>query len=105
MGFIYGRPMLPKSDESCIACFVTCETTIYSTFVDDITIEVCFLLFQLIVHHFPIKKRKTKCGFAIIHTTNPICITINTHLCASANNIIIPNIGTLTLVNIPLEFT
>ncbi len=44
MGFIYGRPMLPKSDESRIACLVTCEATIYSTFVDDITIEVCFLL-------------------------------------------------------------
>ncbi len=59
MGFIYGRPMLPKSDESRIAYLVTCETIIYSTFVDDITIEVCFLLFQLTVHHFPIKKGKT----------------------------------------------
>jgi hypothetical protein len=56
MGFIYGRPMLPKSDENSIACLVTCEATMYSTFVDDITIEVCLLLFQLLVHHFPINE-------------------------------------------------
>jgi hypothetical protein len=37
--------MLPKSDESHIVCFVACEVAIYSTFVDDITIDVCFLLF------------------------------------------------------------
>jgi hypothetical protein len=48
MDFISETPMLPKSDESHIACLVVCETTIYLTFVDDITIEVCFLLFQLI---------------------------------------------------------
>jgi hypothetical protein len=33
MGFICKPPMLPKSDESHIACLVACEATIYSTFV------------------------------------------------------------------------
>jgi hypothetical protein len=37
-----------------------------------------------------------------IHITNPI-YTIGTHLCASINYIIIPNIGTLALVNIPFK--
>ncbi len=55
MGFICGIPMLPKSDRSHITCFVACEGTIYSTFIDDITIKVFFLLFQLIVS-FPNKK-------------------------------------------------
>jgi hypothetical protein len=41
------------------------------------------------------------CGFAVIHIVSPIYIVIGTHLCASINNIIIPNIGTLALVNIP----
>jgi hypothetical protein len=48
MDFIYETPMLPKNDENHIACLVVCEATIYLTSVDDITIEVCFLLFQLI---------------------------------------------------------
>jgi len=48
MDFIYETPMLSKNDESHIACLVVCEATIYLTFVDDITIEVSFLLFQLI---------------------------------------------------------
>jgi hypothetical protein len=48
MGFICGTLMFPKNDESHIVCLVFCETMIYLTFVDDITIEVCFLLFQLI---------------------------------------------------------
>jgi hypothetical protein len=55
MGFIHVIPMFPKSDGSHIICFVACETTIYSTFIDDITIKVFFLLFQLIVS-FPNKK-------------------------------------------------
>ncbi len=55
MGFIHGIPMLPKSDGSHITCFVACETTIYSTSIDDITKKVCCLLFQLIVP-FPNKK-------------------------------------------------
>ncbi len=40
-----------------------------------------------------------------IHTqfANPICITIGKHLCASKTNIIIPNIGTLGLVNIHIR--
>ncbi len=37
--------MLPKSDESHIVCFVACEVAIYSTSVDDMTIEDFFLLF------------------------------------------------------------
>jgi hypothetical protein len=41
MGFIYRIPMFPKNDGSQIAC----EVAIFYTFVDDITIEVCFLLF------------------------------------------------------------
>ncbi len=48
MGFICGTLMLPKSDENHIACLVTCKATIYFAFVDDITIEVSFLLFQLL---------------------------------------------------------
>jgi hypothetical protein len=48
MGFICETPMFPKSDESHIVCFVVYEVGIYSTFVDDIIIEDCFLLFQLI---------------------------------------------------------
>ncbi len=40
--------MFPKNDESHIVCLVAYEVAIYSTFVDDITIKVCFLLFQLI---------------------------------------------------------
>jgi hypothetical protein len=47
--------MFPKSDESHIACLVACEATIYLAYVDDITISVCFLLFQLIAP-FPNKK-------------------------------------------------
>jgi hypothetical protein len=48
MDFIYETPMFPKSDESHITCLIVCEATIYLPFVDDITIGVCFLLFQLI---------------------------------------------------------
>ncbi len=44
MGFICGIPMLPKSDGIHITCFVTCEATVYSISIDDITIKVCFLL-------------------------------------------------------------
>ncbi len=33
MDFICKTSMLPKSDESHIACLVGCEATIYSTFV------------------------------------------------------------------------
>ncbi len=36
------------------------------------------------------------------HIANPIRITIGKHLCASKNSIIIPNIRTLVLVNIPI---
>ncbi len=39
MGFICGTPMLPKSDESYIVCFIAYEVAIYSTYVDDIIIE------------------------------------------------------------------
>ncbi len=55
IGFIYGTPMLPKSNESHIVCIVVCEVAIYSTSIDDIAINVCFLLFQLIAP-FPNKK-------------------------------------------------
>jgi hypothetical protein len=34
MGFIYGTPMLPKSDESHIACLIACEVVVHSSFVD-----------------------------------------------------------------------
>jgi hypothetical protein len=56
MDFICGTPIMSKSDESHIACLVAFEATMYSTFVDDITIEVCFLLFQLIA---PFPNQKT----------------------------------------------
>jgi hypothetical protein len=46
MDFIYRTPMLPKNDENHITCLVICEATIYLAFVDDITIEVYYLLFQ-----------------------------------------------------------
>jgi hypothetical protein len=55
MGFICGTPMLPKSDENHIVCFVAYEVAIYSTSIDDITIEDCILLFQLTTP-FPNKK-------------------------------------------------
>jgi len=55
MGFIYGTPMFPKSNENYIVCLVVCGVTIYLTFVNDIMIKVCFLLFQLI-SPFPNKK-------------------------------------------------
>jgi hypothetical protein len=55
MGFICGTPMLPKNDESHIACFIVYEVAIYLTYVDNTTIEVCFLLFQFIAP-FPNKK-------------------------------------------------
>jgi hypothetical protein len=48
MDFICGTPIISKSDKIHIACLVAFEATIYSTFVDDIAIEVCFYLFQLI---------------------------------------------------------
>jgi len=48
--------MLPTSDENHIACLVTCEATIYFSFVNDITIEVSFLLFQLLT---PFLNKKT----------------------------------------------
>ncbi len=48
MGFICGTPMLPNNDESHIACLIVYEVAIYLTYVDKTTIEVCFLLFQLI---------------------------------------------------------
>ncbi len=48
MDFICRTPMLPKNDESHITCLVIYEATIYLAYVDDITIEVYFLLFQLI---------------------------------------------------------
>jgi hypothetical protein len=35
-----GTLMLPKNNESHIACFVVYEIAIHSTFVDDIIIEV-----------------------------------------------------------------
>jgi hypothetical protein len=47
--------MLLKIDESHIACLVVCEAAIYQAYVDNITIEVYFLLFQLIAP-FPNKK-------------------------------------------------
>jgi len=47
--------MLSKNDESHIVCLVVYEVAIYLTFVDDITIEVCFMFFKL-KHHFPIRK-------------------------------------------------
>jgi len=47
--------MFPKSNENHIACLVVCGVTIYLTFVNDIMIKVCFLLFQLI-SPFPNKK-------------------------------------------------
>jgi hypothetical protein len=55
MGFICGAPMLPKIDESHIACLVACEIAIYQAYVDNISIKICFLLFQLIAP-FPNKK-------------------------------------------------
>jgi hypothetical protein len=55
MDFICGTPIISKSDESHFASFVAFEVVTYSTFVDDIAIEVCFLLFQLITP-FPNKK-------------------------------------------------
>jgi hypothetical protein len=45
MGFIYGTPMLPKSNKSYIACLIACEVVVYSSFVDYMAIEVSFLLF------------------------------------------------------------
>jgi hypothetical protein len=48
MGFICGAPMLSKADDSHIAC----EVAIYQLYVDNITIEVCFLLFQLMAPFF-----------------------------------------------------
>jgi hypothetical protein len=35
MGFIYGTPMFPKSDESHNTCEVACEVAIHLTFIDD----------------------------------------------------------------------
>ncbi len=55
MGFIYGTPMLPKNDENHIACHVAYEVAIYLTSINDITMRVYFLLFQLIPP-FPNKK-------------------------------------------------
>jgi hypothetical protein len=46
MGLICETPMLPKNDESHIVCFVAYEVAIYSTYVDDITIEDCFCYFN-----------------------------------------------------------
>jgi hypothetical protein len=37
--------MLQKNDESHIVCLVACEDIVYSTSIDDITLEVCSLLF------------------------------------------------------------
>ncbi len=93
--------MLPESDGSHIICFVACEVTIYSISIDDITIKVCFLLFQLIVH-FSIKRHNIMWIYSHTHIANPICITISKQLCVSKNNIMIPNIWTLVLVNIPI---
>ncbi len=56
MGFIHGTPILLKSNENYIVCIVACETTIYSTSIDDIAINVYFLLFQLIA---PSPNKKT----------------------------------------------
>jgi hypothetical protein len=56
MGFIYGTPMLPKSYESHIVCIVACEAAIYLAYIDDITINVCFLLFEFIA---PFQNKKT----------------------------------------------
>jgi hypothetical protein len=47
LDFICGTQMFAKSDENHIACLVAYEVAIYSAFVDDIKIEVYFLLFQL----------------------------------------------------------
>jgi len=55
LNFICGTPMLPKSDENHIACLVVYEVAICLASIDDITIEVYFLLFQLITP-FPSKK-------------------------------------------------
>jgi hypothetical protein len=46
-GFIYGTPMLPKSDESHIAYLIACEVVVYSSFVDYMAIE-SFLLTILV---------------------------------------------------------
>jgi hypothetical protein len=56
MGFNYGTPMLPKSDENHIACHVAYEVAIYLTSINDIMIGVYFLLFQLIT---PFSNKKT----------------------------------------------
>jgi hypothetical protein len=56
MGFNYGTPMLPKSDENHIACHVAYEVAIYLASIDDITIKVSFLLFHLIA---PFLNKKT----------------------------------------------
>ncbi len=56
MGFIYGTPMLPKSYESHFVCIVACEAAIYLAYIDDITINVCFLLFEFIA---PFQNKKT----------------------------------------------
>jgi hypothetical protein len=48
LGFIYGTLMLPKSDENHIACHVAYEVAIYLISINDITIEVYFLIFHLI---------------------------------------------------------
>jgi hypothetical protein len=45
MDFIYETPMVPKSDESHIACLIACEVVVYSYFVNYMAVEVSFLLF------------------------------------------------------------
>ncbi len=47
--------MFLKNDENHIACLVAYKVAIYSVYIDEITIEVYFLLFQLITP-FPNKK-------------------------------------------------
>jgi hypothetical protein len=48
LDFICGTPMFLKNDENHIACLVAYKVAIYSVSIDEITIKVYFLLFQLI---------------------------------------------------------
>ncbi len=45
MGFIYDIPSVPKIYENHIVCIVTWEDTIYPFFIDDIIVDVYFILF------------------------------------------------------------
>jgi len=54
--FVHGTLMSLKNDENHIVYLVICEVAIYSTFADDITTKVFFLLFKLIT---PFSKKKT----------------------------------------------